>query len=112
MKHILSLSLALLLGTAAAHPADSSCKEAREGLARRAKVSCAEARKAALAALGKTKMRIRSAELEEENGKLVYSFDVERTGLSGIDEVQIDAGSGQVVSVAHETPEAEAAEHD
>lgn len=112
MKHILYFSLALLLGTPAAQAADPSCKEARKGLARLAKVSCAEARKAALAALGKPKMRIRSAGLEEENGRLVYSFDVERTGLPGNEEVQIDAGSGQVVSVAHETPAAEAAEHD
>lgn len=112
MRHMLSFSLALLLGTTAAHAADSSCKEARKGLARRAKVSCAQARKAALAALGKPGSRIRSAELEEENGKLVYSFDLERKGLSGSDEVQIDAGSGQVVSVAHESPEAEAAEQD
>ena len=112
MKHVLPLSLALLFGTAAAHAADPACKEARKGLAARAKVSCAEARKAALAALGKPDLRIRSAELEVENGKLVYSFDIERTGHPGVDEVQIDARSGQVISVAHETPVAEAAEHD
>jgi uncharacterized membrane protein YkoI len=112
VKHIFSFSLALLLGTAAAHAAGPRCKEARKGLAGRAKVSCAEARKAALAAVGKPNLFIRSAELEEESGKLVYSFDIERTGHPGIAEVQIDAGSGQVVSVAHETPEAEAAERD
>ncbi len=112
MKHILSLSLALLLGAAAAHAADPTCKESRKGLATRAKVSCAEARKAALAALGKPNLRIRSAELEEEKGKLLYSFDVERTGHQGVEEVQIDALSGQVISVAHETPATEAAERD
>jgi len=111
VKHTLAFSLALFLGTAAAHAGVPACEVARKGLARRAKVSCAEARKAALAAVGKPKLRIRSAELEEEKGKLVYSFDIEWAGHSGIDEVQIDAGSGQVVSVEHETPAAEAAEH-
>ena len=64
MKHILSLSLALLLGAAAAHAADPTCKESRKG------------------------------------------------GHQGVEEVQIDAVSGQVISVAHETPATEAAERD
>jgi len=62
MKHIVPLSLALLVGAGAAHAADTACKEARRGLSARANVSCGRAR--------------------------------------------------EVVSVAHEAPSAEAAEHD
>jgi hypothetical protein len=45
-----------------------------------------------------------SAELEREHGKRVYSFDIRRAGKSGIEEVQIDAYSGKLVSQVHETP--------
>ena len=47
--------------------------------------------------------------LEREHGHLVYSFDIQ-TASSGIMEVQVDAYSGKVVSVAHETQQHEAQE--
>jgi uncharacterized membrane protein YkoI len=48
--------------------------------------------------------------IEMEHGKLVYSFDMKTRGRRGIDEVLIDALSGAVISVGHETPAQEAAE--
>jgi uncharacterized membrane protein YkoI len=51
--------------------------------------------------------RIRSAELETENGRLIYSFDIEMPGRNGIQEVQISAIDGRVVSVEHETADLE-----
>jgi hypothetical protein len=55
--------------------------------------------------------QINEGELEKEHGKLVYSFDVVVPNRQGVDEVQVDARSGKVVSVKHESPAAEAKEH-
>jgi uncharacterized membrane protein YkoI len=55
-------------------------------------------------------LRVVSAELEEEAGRLVYSFDIARKGQTGVEEVQVDARSGEVVSMKHETAKEEAAE--
>ena len=54
--------------------------------------------------------KIVSAEIEEEKGKLLFSFDVKTAGKSGIDEVNVDALDGTVLSVQHETPRDEARE--
>lgn len=54
--------------------------------------------------------RVVSADLEHEKGLHVYSFDIRRPGRSGIDEVQIDADTGRLVSRVHETPADERAE--
>ena len=53
---------------------------------------------------------VKSGELERENGRLLYSFDIATKGKSGIDEVQIDAITGAVLSNTHETPAMEKAE--
>jgi regulator of RNase E activity RraB len=55
--------------------------------------------------------QIREGELEKEHGRLVYSFDVIVPNREGVDEVQVDAQSGKVVSVKHESAAAEAKEH-
>jgi uncharacterized membrane protein YkoI len=57
-------------------------------------------------ALQRVPGKIKSAELETEKGKLVYSFDI-ITADKKIMEVQIDAMNGAVVEVAEETPEHE-----
>ena len=86
--------------------------QAKPELQAKAKVTCEAARKTALAKLGGKGLRVKSAELEEEGGKLVWSFDVKRAGKSGVDEVQVDAADGSVVSSKHETPKQEAKEKD
>ena len=53
---------------------------------------------------------IRSGEIEEERGKLIYSFDIKVPGKSGIEEVNVDAITGQLVAHEHEGPAAERAE--
>ncbi len=50
---------------------------------------------------------ITSAELEQEHGRLIYSFDFKAPGQSAPHEVEIDAKSGAVIS---STPESEADE--
>ncbi len=73
-----------------------------------AKVTEKAARATALAQIpGGT---VKSGELERENGKLLYSFDIASKGKTGIDEVQVDAITGTVLSNKHETPAMEKAE--
>ena len=73
-----------------------------------AKVSEQVARATALAQVpGGT---VQSGELEREHGKLLYSFDISTKGKTGIDEVQVDAITGTVLSNTHETPAMEKAE--
>jgi uncharacterized membrane protein YkoI len=57
-----------------------------------------------------SKATIKEAELEVEHGCLVYSFDIAVAGRSGIEEIQVDAGNGKVLSSEHESEASEAAE--
>ncbi len=55
--------------------------------------------------------RVRSHELEFEGGRWIWSYDLKTAGKSGIDEVNVDANTGEVVgAVQHEGPKAEAKE--
>ena len=42
----------------------------------------------------------------------MYSFDVARKGKAGVDEVKVDAVTGEVASVKHESAADEAKEKD
>lgn len=54
---------------------------------------------------------IQAQELERENGRLIYSFDMKIPGRSGIDEVNVNALNGEVVGgIQHEAPSSEAKE--
>jgi Peptidase propeptide and YPEB domain len=53
--------------------------------------------------------KIKSSELEKENGKWIYSFDV-RTAKGTITEVNIDAYTGAVIDVQEENAQKEADE--
>ena len=76
-----------------------------------AKLSQAEAEKIALTKIqGKDAVSIASAELEAEHRCLIWSFDLRVAGKSDIQEVQVDAGDGKVLSVKHESASQEAAE--
>ena len=52
-----------------------------------------------------------STQLERENGKWVYAFDLKSASDSKIHEVQVDAVSGKLVSTNAETDD-EANEHE
>ena len=60
-------------------------------------------------ALKKAPGKIKSAELENEHGKLIYSFDI-ATSATAITEVNVDALNGKIVAVQHENAAKEAAE--
>ena len=53
---------------------------------------------------------VRSSELERENGKLIWSYDVKTPVSKNITEVQVDAVSGLIVDVDVETPKDQAKE--
>ena len=103
-----AMALATMLLAAPAFADGASMKEEKPGLLKRAKVTPDAATAAAQAKVPKGK--IVSAEIEEEDGKLIYSFDIRTKGRSGIDEVNVDAITGAVLGVQHETPKDEARE--
>ena len=82
--------------------------ETMKQLKAEAKVTEKAARATALAQVPGGK--VTKHELEREDGKLVYSYDIATKGKTGIDEVQVDAVTGTVVSNKHETPAMEKAE--
>lgn len=84
----------------------ATVKEEKPGLLKKAKITAEAATATAQALLPKAKLK--SAEIEQENGKLIYSFDFETAGKTGIDEVNVDAMTGkQVGKVEHESPASE-----
>jgi hypothetical protein len=47
---------------------------------------------------------IKSAELEKENGMLIWSFDVAQPGKKDLTEDRVDATTGKITAVEAETP--------
>ncbi|NJD18966.1 MAG: hypothetical protein FIA95_06745 [Gemmatimonadetes bacterium] len=80
--------------------AEAKLEVTAPSLLAKAKVTDQAARAAALARVPGG--RITGAELEEEDGKLIYSYDVKVEGKEGAEEVHVDALTGQVLSVEHE----------
>jgi len=53
---------------------------------------------------------VTSAEIEAEHHCLIRSFDLSIAGKSGVEEAQVDAGDGKVLSVKHGNTGPEAVE--
>jgi Peptidase propeptide and YPEB domain len=97
--------VAVVLVVPAARAQATYKRELPDSLVGHAKI--AEGIAAAAAQKRVPKGTIESVELEREGGKLIYSYDIRSSGKSGVDEVQVSAISGKVVSFEHETPAAE-----
>lgn len=113
MKSILAPVLAavatVVLAGAAGAQGTSPKSDLPANLVRQAKISLDSARTIAKARLPRT--TVQSEELERENGRLIYSFDMKTAGKSGIDEVNVNALNGKIVGkVGHEGPAAETGE--
>ena len=96
---------------AAKHKAKAAKTETEESpaaLQKEAKISEAAARATALKEVPTGS--VKKFELERENGKLIYSYDISVPGKTGIEEVAVNAIDGSVVAHEHETPKAERAE--
>ena len=75
-----------------------------------AKVSKDDAEKTAMAKVPNG--TITEAELEKEHGKLQWSFDMTTPDSKDTTEVNVDAISGEIISVEKESAESEAKEKD
>lgn len=85
-----------------------SAEPSQAALAAQAKITRAAAEKIAL---GKVPSgTIKSAELENERGALVWSFDIASPGTRNIHEVLVNAKTGKIVHTGIETPRAQANE--
>jgi uncharacterized iron-regulated membrane protein len=109
MQLLITLLVAVATPAAlSAQAADTTIKQERVGLLAQTKVTPDSARAIARRAVpGAT---IQSAEIENEDHKLIYSFDMKVPGKPGIEEVNIDALTGVVVGREHEDARSEAAE--
>jgi hypothetical protein len=96
-KRIVIVTLGVVLGLAAWVSGAPSEAE----LMKQAKIDKQQAEKIALGQVPAG--RFVSEELEQENGKLVWSFDIAKPGTKNITEVQVDAVTGKVVSTKLET---------
>lgn len=104
---LLSL-LCLSAGSLAAQQVLPALKEDKPGLAAQATVSADSALH--IARLRVPRGTVAAREIEEEDGRLIYSFDLKVPGRSGIEEVNVDARTGVIVGVEHESPADEARE--
>ncbi len=99
MKLVHAVAVAVLtFGTAGS--AFAATKHVHEDLAKLAKISEPEARKIALA---RVSGEVKSEELEREHHRIIYSYDIKQEGKPGVEEVQVSAINGKIVSVKHES---------
>src|SRR5258705_4874535 len=83
----------VLVAAPNSHPV--ACKEASPGLQVQARISCAAARHKAIESIGGEYPRVVSPRLEEESGRLVYSFDNSRARRTCAGEGHGEAHSGE-----------------
>ena len=100
-----TLAIAVIVAAAPVAGAQSYKKDIPDSLSKLAKVT--ETAAAATAQKRVPKGKIDGVELEREKGKLMYSYDFKVPGKSGIDEVNVDAMTGKVLAMEHESPAAE-----
>ncbi len=102
---LLGVASALVLGgvasAQAAEPTEAS-------LLAQTRVSKADAEKIALAKVPSG--TVKSAELEQEHGALVWSFDIATPKSRNIHEILVNAKTGKIVHTELETPTAQAKE--
>jgi uncharacterized membrane protein YkoI len=92
-------------GTVAKRHTTMKKVESQSALQKEAKISEETARGTALKEVPNG--TVKSSELERENGKLIYSYDITVPGKAGIEEVNVNAMTGAVVAKAHESPTTE-----
>ena len=97
---VISLT-ALAASSALAHESEAQLRA-------EAKVTKNDAEKTALAKVPKG--TIKDGELEKENGRLIWSFDIAMPHSRNITEVQVDAKTGKIADLHVETPRDQAKE--
>jgi uncharacterized membrane protein YkoI len=111
MRNIIALLVMLIPAglaqaqTPAPAAAQVTVKEESPGLLAAAKITPAAATRTAAARVPAGK--IQGAEIEKEDGKLIYSFDIAVPHEDGVREVHVDAVTGKVIAEEHESASAE-----
>lgn len=111
MQKLLATAAAVFAAVTLCNTQSAAAQTARykrdvpDSLAKAATISEAVATAAAQKRIPKG--AIQAMELERENGHLMYSYDFKTQGRSGIDEVNVDANTGKVLHVGHESPATE-----
>jgi uncharacterized membrane protein YkoI len=77
-------------------------------LTQQAKITKAHAEEIAMAKVPHGS--VQSAEIENEKGRLVWSFDIARPGTRDITEILVDANTGKIISTQAESPRDQAKE--
>jgi uncharacterized membrane protein YkoI len=114
VTYVTLFAAALIFGVVASASAQEAKAPAKRdattqaALRKAAKIREADARKTALAAIPGGK--VQSHELERENGRLIYSYDIKVAGKSGVEEVNVDAKTGEIVAHTHEDAKTDAKE--
>jgi uncharacterized membrane protein YkoI len=103
---IFSLTFGIVIGLALAAAFAAEPSEAE--LTRQAKITKANAEQIALAKVSRG--IVKSAEIENEKGHLVWSFDIARPGTRDITEILVDAKTGKIISTQTESPRDQAKE--
>ncbi len=98
-------TLGMVFGFAAASFAAQS-SEAE--LMKQSKITKVEAEQIALAKVPHG--IVKSAEIEKEKGRIVWSFDIARPGTNDITEILVDAKTGKIISTQIESPRDQAKE--
>ena len=101
MKPIKGSIIALALALSST-PFNLWAQQSEAELLKRARVTKHQAKKIALARVRHG--TIKSAELEKENGMLIWSFDIAQPRKKEITEVWVDATTGKITAVDVETP--------
>jgi len=95
---VFGLTLGIVLGFAVA----ASARQPSEAeLMKHAKITKGEAEHIALAKVPHGS--VKSAEIENEKGHLVWSFDIAQPGIRDITEILVDAKTGRIVSTQSES---------
>jgi uncharacterized membrane protein YkoI len=93
---------AATLAGSSAHAQATYKRGIPDSLAKQSKI--AETAAAATAQARFPKAKIEAVELEREDGKLLYSYELKTAGKTGVDEVNVDANTGKIIAVSHESP--------
>ena len=100
MKQIMSIKLniaCLLVAVIVAGCASEEKENHNADLKPQATITEAQARATAMAKVPDA--TIKEAELEKEHGKLIWSMDISKPNAEGISEINIDAMTGDIVSI-------------
>jgi uncharacterized membrane protein YkoI len=102
LRNVRLSSVAFVAVVAFTASASMAAGQSQSALKKEAKVTEAQAAKSALAKVPDG--TIKSSELENENGKLIWSFDIAKPKTRNIIEIQVDAKTGKLVSTQTESP--------